>query len=79
MRSKARESANRFAVNKSKARVKERLRLWKRTHYNLSRRPNEAYMRNQAENGVRQLGNHLRRLKKGRNNGRVWQRRVSHA
>lgn len=72
MSSQAREIANRFAVNKSIARVKEGLKLWKRTHYNLSRRPNEAYLRNQAANVVRQLENHLRRLKKVRHIGRVW-------
>ena len=72
MSSQAREIANRFAVNASIARVKEGLRLWKRTHYNLSRRPNEAYMRNQAANVVRHLENHLRLLKKVRHIGRVW-------
>lgn len=72
MSSRAREIANRFAVNKSIARVKEGLKLWKRTHYNLSRRPNEAYMRNQAANVVRHLENHLRMLKRVRHIGRVW-------
>jgi hypothetical protein len=72
MSTQAREIANRFAVNKNIKRVKEGLKLWKRTHYNLSRRPNEAYMRNQAANVVRHLENHLRRLKMVRHYGRGW-------